>query len=331
MCFLSFYQGDGIGIKLTSYCYNLAKELIKHGNVDIKIELVKSIKDYKELSEYYKDVRRRKGIIISGPIDGSHINCLRKDLDLLTKFIEIKPYTYSSSYSPLKNSLINNVNLLIVRENLDGSYFTKFKRNNDVIEGNVSYSINNIKKVSKIAFELAKTRKNKITIIRKKGTSGLLSDIWQDSFNKLTWKNNVSIEFENLDYFLSEVIVNPLKYDIILTPNLEGDAISDILVQCFQGNRKIGHSINANSELDFFVTQTVHGAAYDIMDSEEINPLGHIYATSSALEIAGFPDVAKRINRTIEDILSSKHKFSLETDCKWNISEFFRLLHHNLL
>jgi 3-isopropylmalate dehydrogenase len=218
---------------------------------------------------------------------------LRSDLKLFANLrpaISFDPLIHASS---LKSEIIKGLDILIVRELTGGVYFGKPRGIENLGNGKRKgvntqvYSTDEIVRVAKVAFELAKKRKKFLTSVEKSNVmeSGKL---WREEVEKLGRSEYSDIDLNHMyaDNCAMQLIRNPKQFDIILTDNLFGDLLSDaaamltgslgMLPSASLGGEKNGSYLSG-------LYEPVHGSAPDIAGQNIANPIATILSFSMML------------------------------------------------
>ena len=152
---------------------------------------------------------------------------LRKELGLYANLRPVKSYKELLSLSPLKKNIIENVDMLIVRELTGGLYFGEKKSSNTFSSDLCTYTVDEIERVTSIAIDFAKKRRNKITLVDKANVLET-SRLWRKTVQEISLKHpEVELDYMFVDNAAMQIILNPKQFDVILTENLFGDIISD--------------------------------------------------------------------------------------------------------
>ena len=199
---------------------------------------------------------------------------LRSDLELFANLrpaISFDPLIHASS---LKSEIVKGLDILIVRELTGGVYFGEPRGIEDLGNGKRRglntqvYSTDEIIRVAKVAFELAKKRKNFLTSVEKSNVmeSGKL---WREEVEKLGKKEYPEVDLKHMyaDNCAMQLIRNPKQFDIILTDNLFGDLLSDAAAMLTGSlgmlpSASLGTINNGNYLSGLY--EPVHGSAPDI-------------------------------------------------------------------
>jgi len=154
---------------------------------------------------------------------------LRKLLKLHANVRPIKAYDSLLHLSPLKKEIIRDVDFVIYRELTGGIYFGKkgIKKEGKKAFDTCSYSKKEIRRIAIPAFEAAGKRRNKLTLIDKANVLET-SRLWRAVVQELAPSYpDVEVDYLFVDNAAMQVILNPSRFDVILTSNMFGDIISD--------------------------------------------------------------------------------------------------------
>ncbi|MEJ7847286.1 MAG: 3-isopropylmalate dehydrogenase [Pyrinomonadaceae bacterium] len=178
--------------------------------------------------------------------------------------------------SPLRPEIFEGTDLLIVRELLGGLYFGEPRGfNSDKTEAfnTMRYGINEIERIARTAFELAKGRKSKVTSVDKANVLET-SRLWRTIVTEIA-KKFPSVELEHLlvDSCAMHLVTNPSRFDVILTENLFGDILSDEAA-VLTGSLGMLPSATIGGRVNLY--EPVHGSAPAIAEKNIANPLGAI-------------------------------------------------------
>ena len=215
---------------------------------------------------------------------------LRSDLQLFANLrpaISFDPLVHASS---LKSEIIKGLDILIVRELTGGVYFGEPRGIIDLGNGKRKglntqvYTTDEIIRVAKVAFELAKKRKKVLTSVEKSNVmeSGKL---WREEVEKLGKSEYSDINLNHMyaDNCAMQLIRDPKQFDIILTDNLFGDLLSDAAAMLTGSlgmlpSASLGEIENGNYLCGLY--EPVHGSAPDIAGKNIANPIATILSFS---------------------------------------------------
>ncbi|QJR15067.1 isocitrate/isopropylmalate dehydrogenase family protein [Usitatibacter palustris] len=202
-----------------------------------------------------------------------------------------------------------NIDIVLFRENLEGLYVAWEHYLN--IDGDphavaVSSGINTragSKRICEAAFEYAvKHKRKKVTVVHKANVLKALTGIFLET-GKMVAKDYPKIECNDriVDACAMELVLNPWKYDVIVTTNLFGDILSDLLAGLVGG---LGMAPGANIGDGAAIFEAVHGSAPDIAGKGIANPLALLLAANLMLDHVGEEAISKRINNAIDAVLN---------------------------
>ena len=215
---------------------------------------------------------------------------LRSDLQLFANLrpaISFDPLVHASS---LKSEIIKGLDILIVRELTGGVYFGEPRGIIDLGNGKRKglntqvYTTDEIIRVARVAFELAKKRK-KILVSVEKSNVMESGKLWREEVEKLGKKEYPEVDLKHMygDNCGMQLIRNPKQFDIILTDNLFGDLLSDAAAMLTGSlgmlpSASLGEINNGNYLSGLY--EPVHGSAPDIAGKNIANPIATILSFS---------------------------------------------------
>tara|TARA_B100000963_G_scaffold307838_1_gene283056 strand:- start:34256 stop:35362 length:1107 start_codon:yes stop_codon:yes gene_type:complete len=218
---------------------------------------------------------------------------LRKELKLFANLRPAICFRQLVDSSTLKPEIVSGLDIMIVRELTGGIYFGE-PRGIEPIENNQrkginthTYTTNEIHRIAKVAFDLAKKRKNKVTSCEKSNVmeAGVL---WREEVQVVKDKEYKSVELSHMlaDNCAMQLLRNPKQFDVILADNLFGDMLSDeaamltgslgLLPSASLGSKDKNGKIRS-------LYEPVHGSAPDIAGKNLANPIATILSLSMAL------------------------------------------------
>lgn len=212
-----------------------------------------------------------------------------------------------ASCSPLRAELVARADIMIVRELLGGAYFGEPRRigSNEAFN-TMRYSVAEIERVARVGFELARSRRKKLTSVDKANVLEV-SQLWRKVVTSLSAQYpDVKLEHIYVDACAMKLVTNPASFDVIVTENLFGDILSDEAA-VLTGSLGMLASATIGGQVDLY--EPVHGSAPDIAGRGIANPLGAIASAAMLLRYsAKLEQEAQAIERAIEDALSAGHR-----------------------
>lgn len=220
-------------------------------------------------------------------------------------------YPSIAACSPLKPEIGRGTDILIVRELLGGLYFGE-PRGFSGVNGSTSafntmrYSVEEIERVARVAFEAARQRRGKVTSVDKANVLET-SQLWRQTVARIA-ADYPDVLLENLyvDACAMHLITNPRRFDVLLTENLFGDILSD---EAAVITGSLGMLSSATIGGDVGLYEPVHGSAPDIAGKGIANPFGAIASAAMMLRhSAKLEQEACDIELAIEHVLEAGYR-----------------------
>ncbi|MEA1913553.1 MAG: 3-isopropylmalate dehydrogenase [candidate division WOR-3 bacterium] len=232
---------------------------------------------------------------------------LRKAMGSFANIRPVKIFLPLINASPLKEKIIRNTDLVVVRELTGGIYFGEPREIRE--EGNKIKGINSliyydyeIERIARVAFEIAAKRRKKVTSVDKANVLES-SILWRKTVNEVS-KDYPEIEINHMyvDNCAMQIIRNPSQFDVILTTNLFGDILSDE-ASMIPGSIGLLPSASLN-EGKKGLYEPIHGSAPDIAGRGEANPLATILSVAMMFRYSfNLGEIADRIEKAVEMVL----------------------------
>ena len=205
-------------------------------------------------------------------------------------FANLRPsraYASLIDSSPLRREVFEGTDLLIVRELLGGLYFGEprgFKPKDSSAFNTMRYSVDEVERVARVAFESARTRRKKVTSVDKANVLET-SQLWRRTVTKVA-ADYPDVELDHLfvDACAMHLVTSPTRFDVVLTENLFGDILSDEAA-VLTGSLGMLASATIGGNIDLF--EPVHGSAPDIAGKDIANPIGAIASVAMLLRHTG--------------------------------------------
>ncbi len=203
--------------------------------------------------------------------------------------------------SPLRPEVFAGTDLLIVRELLGGLYFgTPRAFNADRTEAfnTMRYSVAEVERVARVAFQSALGRRRKVTSVDKANVLET-SQLWRETVNRVSAEfPTVELDHLFVDACAMHLVTSPTRFDVILTENLFGDILSDEAA-VLTGSIGMLASATIGSEIGLY--EPVHGSAPEIAGKNIANPIGAIASAAMLLRYSAKNDIAAT---AIEDAIA---------------------------
>lgn len=235
---------------------------------------------------------------------------LRKELDLFANLRPAIVFDALVDASSLKADIVKGLDILIVRELTGGVYFGQPRGIEDLGDGKrrgfntQSYNTDEITRIGRVAFELARKRGNKVTSCEKANVmeSGKL---WREDITALHAAEYKDVQLEHMyaDNCAMQLLRNPLQFDVIVTDNLFGDILSDEAAM-LTGSLGMLPSASLGAPGVPGLYEPVHGSAPDIAGQGKANPLATILSFSMALRYSLDAGAwAEKIEMAVQSVL----------------------------
>ncbi|HEX4179285.1 MAG TPA: 3-isopropylmalate dehydrogenase [Caulobacteraceae bacterium] len=212
--------------------------------------------------------------------------------------------------SALKPELVAGLDIMIVRELTGGVYFGQPRFIETLADGQRRgvdtqvYTTHEIERVSRVAFELARGRRNKVTSCEKSNVmeTGLL---WREVVADLHGRDYADVQLEHMlaDNAAMQLVKNPAQFDVIVTDNLFGDILSDEAAMLTGGIGLLPSAALGEAGKPGLY-EPIHGSAPDIAGQGIANPLAAILSFEMALRWSlGRSDLADRVFAAVKTAL----------------------------
>ena len=235
---------------------------------------------------------------------------LRKDMGLFANLRPAICYPALADASSLKREVVEGLDILIVRELTGGVYFGEPKSITDLGNGQKRgidtqvYDTYEIERISRVAFELARTRRNKVSSAEKRNVmkTGVL---WNEVVTRIHAQEYPGIQIEHVlaDNCAMQLVRWPKQYDVIVTDNLFGDILSDVAAML---TGSLGMLPSASlDEKNKGLYEPSHGSAPDIAGQGVANPLATILSVAMMLRYTfGLESEALRVENAVKEVLA---------------------------
>jgi isocitrate dehydrogenase (NAD+) len=205
----------------------------------------------------------------------------------------------------------DNVDLVVVRENLEGLYIGHelyVQIDDDPHAVAMATGVNTragSRRLLEYAFAHAiATGRKKVTIVHKANIMKALTGIFLETAQRLyddKYKGRIVMETVIVDACAMKLVLNPQQFDVLVTTNLFGDILSDLVAGLVGG---LGMAPGANIGADSAIFEAVHGSAPDIAGRDLANPVALMLAAAMMLDHVKLTDMATRLRRGIDATLN---------------------------
>jgi tartrate dehydrogenase/decarboxylase / D-malate dehydrogenase len=229
---------------------------------------------------------------------------LRQGLDL---WANIRPARLLDGIpSPLAGSPA--VDMLFVRENTEGEYSGVGGRAHTGLPHEVGietavFTREGVRRVVEHAFELAESRRGRLTSATKSNASRYGYVLWDEVVAEVAAEHpDVEVDRALVDALAARMVSNPLSLDVVVASNLFGDVLTDIAAVLQGGMGMAASASIAPGSGTTAIFEPVHGSAPDIAGKGLANPIGAIWSASLMLDHLGEAEAADRLMRAVEAV-----------------------------
>ena len=318
--------GDGIGPEVTSSAMEILRFIKDLYSLDLDIEIhdvggAAYDKTGHPLPDKTLEIARKSDAIIFGAVGGPEwedldwdkrpeqaLLGLRKELGLFANLRPAFLFNELASASPIKEEIINDLDILIVRELTGGIYFGEPRgidtsSNPPHAFNTMIYDEKEIERIGRVAFESAQKRNKKLCSVEKANVLEV-SKFWREIITNLSKEYpDVELTHQLADNTAMQLVLDPNQFDVIVSSNLFGDILSDIAAT-LTGTIGMLPSASLNSSSQGMY-EPCHGSAPDIAGKNLANPLAMILSLAMAFRYSlENHEVAKIIEESVKEFIS---------------------------
>ena len=239
---------------------------------------------------------------------------IRKAMGVYANLRPVKSYKALLDASPLKNELVDGVDMIIVRE-LNGGLYYGTPRGIDETGpeprgfNTMVYTWSEIERITRMAFELASKRRKKLTSVDKSNVIET-SQLWRRVVVSVARDYpDVALDHLLVDNAAMQLVLNPKRFDVLVTENMFGDILSDegaVLAGSIGMLPSASLGAKKPSGVWTGLYEPIHGSAPDIAGKNKANPFGAIGSAAALLEYSfGLTEEAAAVNQAMERVLNS--------------------------
>lgn len=327
--------GDGIGKEISES----VKEVSKVLKTNIEWETHFAGAEYYEktgklFDDGMMDAIQATGIALKGPTATPIGTGFRSiNVQLRQKFSTYANLRPVHSIEGVK-SRFEDVDLVIVRENSEDLYKgIEYMYNANTAHGIKLITKDASERIARFAFEYAKKHhRKKVTAVHKANIMKICDGLFLEAFNKVA-EEYPEIEHDSviIDALCMKLVVDPTKYDVLVTENLYGDIISDLCAGLVGG---LGFAPSANIGEDVVIYEAVHGSAPDIAGLDKANPTALLLSFSMLLKDHDMSDKAEILEKAIYRVIK-EGKYTTEdigghAGCKAFTAEIVKVIENEI-
>jgi 3-isopropylmalate dehydrogenase len=237
---------------------------------------------------------------------------LRKELDLYANLRPAKCFPMLVDASPLKRSVVEGTDLMVIRELTGGLYFGEPRGIEYFADGGaravntMAYTSREIERVVRMGFEVARKRRRRLTSVDKANVL-VVSQLWRDVVTRVAAEYpDVTVEHIFVDNCAMALVHRPTRFDTLVTENTFGDILSDEAA-ILAGSMGMLPSASIGGTVGLY--EPVHGTAPDIAGKGIANPIAAILSVAMLLRYSlNLTAAADRVEAAVLRALEAGHR-----------------------
>src|SRR3984885_3355117 len=330
---VTLIPGDGIGPEIMDAALVALEALGAPFEWDRQIAGLEGVKSAADpLPPKTIDSIRRNRLALKGPLEtpsgggyrSSNVR-LREEFKL---YANLRP-----ARTLIPGGRFDNIDLVVVRENLEGLYIGHemyIQIDDDPHALAMATGVNTrqgSRRLLEFAFaHAAATGRKKVAIVHKANIMKALTGIFLETGLELyerRYKGQFILETVIIDACAMKLVLNPWQFDVLVTTNLFGDILSDLVAGLVGG---LGMTPGANIGTDAAIFEAVHGSAPDIAGKGVANPTALLLAAAMMLDYSKLPKMAARLRTAVHETLNGDQVRTGDLGGKATTAEFTRAL-----
>ena len=324
--------GDGIGQEVTASAGRILEKIVQLEGVEIELlegliggAAIDSAGD--PLPKETLELAKECDAVLLGGVGGPKWDDLptdkkpekgllriRQELDLFANLRPALLFPPLSSASSLKPELVENLDILILRELTGGIYFgeprgVELRENERVGFNTLVYSEGEIERIARVGFELAEKRSGKVCSVDKANVLEV-SQLWREVVNDIAVAYpGVELSHMYVDNAAMQLVRQPKQFDVIVTGNMFGDILSDVAAMLTGSLGMLPSASLASNGSGLY--EPVHGTAPDIAGQDLANPLATILSVAMMCKYSlDLPKAANSIETAVSAVLEAGYRTS---------------------
>lgn len=233
---------------------------------------------------------------------------LRSNLKLYANLRPVKIFPALVDASSLKRELVDNLDILVVRELTGGIYFGEPRGVETLTDGTrrgfntLVYTEEEIKRIARVAFDVARKRNKRVVSVDKANVLEV-TGLWREVVTEIHREyDDVVLEHMYVDNCAMQLVRAPKQFDVIVTTNMFGDILSD---EASMLTGSIGMLPSASVGGSTAMYEPIHGSAPDIVGKGLANPLATILSVAMMFKYSfGREEVSAKIESAVESVLN---------------------------
>lgn len=323
-------SGDGVGPEITAQAIKVLKKIESLTSLSFTLsEGLVGGKSIDELGvpitdELLSECRKSDAVLLgavggpkwdttdpSRPRPEQGLLALRKHLELFANLRPVKMYGALADSSTLKREIIDEIDMIVVRELTGGLYFGKSERETDdrgpFAYDTMIYHEDEIERIVRIAFQIAKDRTKKVTSVDKANVLES-SRLWREVTERVALEfPDISLIHQLVDNSAMQMIRNPRQFDVLVTENMFGDILSDEAAMLTGSIGMLPSASIGASGVSMY--EPIHGSAPDIAGKDLANPLATILSVAMMLRYSiNNVAYAEAVETAVEEVLKKGYR-----------------------
>ena len=320
---ITVFKGDGIGPEITDAVIDILKAA--HAPLDYEFFNVGAAEYERNgalIPEEAFQSFEKTHLLLKSPIT-TPIGKGFRSLNVTLR----KKYDLYANIRPAKSNAavptpFPNVDIVTFRENTEGLYVgVEYKINDDTVHAIKIITRKASERIIRAAFEYAVSHnRKKVTCVHKANILKMTDGMFLDIFKTIA-KDYPQIESDDkiVDNTCMQLVMHPETMDVIVTPNLYGDILSD-LTSGLIGGLGLMPSMNIGDKYAMF--EAVHGSAPDIAGKHIANPTALLWSACMLLEYIGETKIAANIRKAVDQVLAEKQHLTPDLGGKATTEEY---------
>ena len=327
---IAVLSGDGIGPEVTAEAVKVLKTVARQARVSLEFEeaLVGGCAidaTGEPLPPTSLELCRKAQAIMFGSVGGPKwdnlpqeqkpergLLALRKELDLYANLRPAKTFPMLVDSSPLKRSVVEGTDLMVIRELTGGLYFGEPRGIETFADGGVraintmAYTSREIERVARMGFEVARKRRKRLTSVDKANVL-VVSQLWREVVTRVAKDYpDVTLDHVLVDNCAMALVHRPTQFDTIVTENTFGDILSDEAA-ILAGSMGMLPSASLGGRVGLY--EPVHGTAPDIAGQGIANPIAAVLSAAMLMRYSlNMGREADRVDAAVSRVLEQGHR-----------------------
>ncbi|MFT7037244.1 MAG: 3-isopropylmalate dehydrogenase [Cyclobacteriaceae bacterium] len=231
---------------------------------------------------------------------------MRQKLGLYANIRPVATFPSLIDKSPLKREIVQDVDMVVIRELTGGIYFGARGRSEDLTSAfdTCVYTVEEIERILKLAYQYAGKRNKKVTVVDKANVLSS-SRLWREVAQRVEKEyQDIETDYMLVDNAAMQLIQWPKKFDVLVTENMFGDILSDE-ASVITGSMGLLPSASVGRETSVF--EPIHGSYPQAAGKDIANPLATVLSAAMLLESLDLLEEAKAVRDVVNKSLEAEY------------------------